>query len=39
LQHLIAAGASFQPQLRGPIDVGQVAILLDIDGTILDVGR
>ena len=37
MQHLLAAGATFRPQLPGSIDIRQVAILLDIDGTILDV--
>jgi trehalose 6-phosphate phosphatase len=37
MQPLLAAATSFRPQFRGPIDIGQIAILLDIDGTILDV--
>jgi trehalose 6-phosphate phosphatase len=37
MQPLLATGLSFRPQFRGPIDIGQVAILLDVDGTILDV--
>jgi trehalose 6-phosphate phosphatase len=37
MQTLIAAGTSLRPQFRGPIDIGQVAMLLDVDGTILDV--
>jgi trehalose 6-phosphate phosphatase len=37
MQPLLAAGSSFRPRFRGPIDVGRVAILLDVDGTILDV--
>ena len=36
MQPLVAEG-SFQPQFQDPIDTGHVAILLDIDGTILDV--
>jgi trehalose 6-phosphate phosphatase len=37
MQPLLATGSSLRPQFRGPIDIGRVAILLDIDGTILDV--
>jgi trehalose 6-phosphate phosphatase len=34
--HLVTA-PSFRRQCRNPIDIAQVAILLDVDGTILDV--
>src|SRR5580704_14176160 len=34
--HLVMA-PSFRRQCRDPIDIAQVAILLDVDGTILDV--
>src|SRR5258708_15996051 len=37
MQTLIAAGPSLRLQFRGPIDIGQVAMLLDVDGRILDV--
>jgi hypothetical protein len=34
--HLVT-GPPFRRQCRDPIDLAQVAILLDVDGTILDV--
>jgi trehalose 6-phosphate phosphatase len=36
MQPLVAEG-SFRPRFRDPINISQVAILLDVDGTILDV--
>jgi trehalose 6-phosphate phosphatase len=37
MQPHLVNGPPFQPQCRDPIDIVQVAILLDVDGTILDV--
>jgi trehalose 6-phosphate phosphatase len=37
MQPHLVTGASFRRQCRDPIDIAQVAILLDVDGTILDV--
>jgi trehalose 6-phosphate phosphatase len=36
MQPLVAEG-SFRPRFQDPINISQVAILLDVDGTILDV--
>jgi trehalose 6-phosphate phosphatase len=36
MQPLVAEGA-FRPRFQDPIDISQVALLLDVDGTILDV--
>jgi trehalose 6-phosphate phosphatase len=37
MQPHLVTGPSFRRQCWGPIDIAQVAILLDVDGTILDV--
>jgi trehalose-phosphatase len=37
MQPHLVTGASFRRQCRDPIDIAQVAILLDVDGTIPDV--
>jgi trehalose 6-phosphate phosphatase len=37
MQPHLVIGPSFQRQRWGPIDITQIAILLDVDGTILDV--
>ena len=37
MQPHLVTGPSFRRRCRDPIDIAQVAILLDVDGTILDV--
>jgi trehalose-6-phosphatase len=37
MQPHLVTGPTFRRQWRDPIDIAQVAILLDVDGTILDV--
>jgi trehalose 6-phosphate phosphatase len=37
MQPHLVTGASFRRRSRDPIDIAEVAILLDVDGTILDV--
>ena len=37
MQPHLVTGASFRRRCRDPIDIAEVAILLDVDGTILDI--